>query len=576
MDDYHLAATLDGWVADRWIPQLPATVLLVIASRHPHTAHFPSTVPWLPLIRPLPLAPLTRPAAGDLLSNCGVPEGLNSAILGLVGGHPEALLRVAERVRARNTTDFDASDQLEVVHFLTTVALEEVDAALRPAVEAMAVAGSLSPHELAEMLRIEDGEPLFRRLRHLSFVHVSPLGIEPISAFRTALSLELQWRDPDRHSVLLRRAFKARASRLGGATGRHQEHLVSGVLRLLQTEPAVSPYIEWERLSHGRFHPAEPEDFEAIIASASHHEGAASGEKLADWLQVEPGAFRVARRGRCVTAWLQLLRLRDPRARSANWPTDPITAAAWRLLESNPLRQGEEGLLLRSWMDTARYQDISAGQTAVMREVARALFRASGCAAFLFAASEADHWATPLRFFGSAKPPAHAVLGEHEFDVFSIDWREWVAPSWESVLALPTRPTSGTPYPLQARILSSGEFRDAVRAALKHFGDADALRKNPLVRSRLVLSVCHSSQSVRVDALRDLISAASETLGADPKTRRYHLAVRDFWLEPRGTQEAVAEQLSVPFSTFRRHLTRGADLIAAALWYRELSRVNAE
>ena len=46
-------------------------------------------------------------------------------------------------------------------------------------------------------------------------------------------------------------------------------------------------------------------------------------------------------------------------------------------------------------------------------------------------------------------------------------------------------------------------------------------------------------------------------------------------LLPRGgaTQERVAEELGLPFNTYRYHLARGTDRVVEALWQRELQPV---
>ena len=42
------------------------------------------------------------------------------------------------------------------------------------------------------------------------------------------------------------------------------------------------------------------------------------------------------------------------------------------------------------------------------------------------------------------------------------------------------------------------------------------------------------------------------------------------YLRPAPTQEAAAELLGLPFSTYRRHLSQGVGRIVAWLWDREL------
>jgi predicted DNA-binding protein (UPF0251 family) len=56
----------------------------------------------------------------------------------------------------------------------------------------------------------------------------------------------------------------------------------------------------------------------------------------------------------------------------------------------------------------------------------------------------------------------------------------------------------------------------------------------------------------------------------DPRDEKYYRAVHRTYLQPAPTQEKAAEQLGVPFSTFRRHLNRGLDRVTEMLWDEEV------
>jgi hypothetical protein len=62
-----------------------------------------------------------------------------------------------------------------------------------------------------------------------------------------------------------------------------------------------------------------------------------------------------------------------------------------------------------------------------------------------------------------------------------------------------------------------------------------------------------------VDALRD-----------DPRDDKLVRALECTYLRPAPTQEAAAELLDLPFSTYRGHLTRGLQRVVDWLWQREL------
>lgn len=72
----------------------------------------------------------------------------------------------------------------------------------------------------------------------------------------------------------------------------------------------------------------------------------------------------------------------------------------------------------------------------------------------------------------------------------------------------------------------------------------------------------------RIEALCTLLDDTAERLAVDPRDEKYYRAVHRTYLKPAPTQEQAAEQLGVPFSTFRRHLNQGLDRVSDILWDR--------
>lgn len=86
-------------------------------------------------------------------------------------------------------------------------------------------------------------------------------------------------------------------------------------------------------------------------------------------------------------------------------------------------------------------------------------------------------------------------------------------------------------------VLSEPEFRQAVRRALRAYHRAGALAASPLCHSHLARE---RAAGEPVATLRALLGEGVETLAAAPRLRKLHDAIRHTWLEPAGTQEAVA------------------------------------
>ncbi len=74
----------------------------------------------------------------------------------------------------------------------------------------------------------------------------------------------------------------------------------------------------------------------------------------------------------------------------------------------------------------------------------------------------------------------------------------------------------------------------------------------------------------RAEALAGVIRDAVCSLRDDPRDAKLYRALDRTYVRPAGTQERAAEVLSLPMSTYRRHLARGVDRVVEWLWEREL------
>jgi hypothetical protein len=164
---------------------------------------------------------------------------------------------------------------------------------------------------------------------------------------------------------------------------------------------------------------------------------------------------------------------------------------------------------------------------------------------------------------------ADFAVGDRRYGVFARDWRregglEWLERMGERELGGDgPAPERDAPEPLA---LSQPEFAGAVRRALRSLRNPDELAANPLVRTRLL----RDSNGPAPDALRELVDEAVDALRADAREAKLVRALDRTYLHPAPTQEAAAELLGLPFSTYRGHLTRGVERVVDWLWQREL------
>lgn len=165
---------------------------------------------------------------------------------------------------------------------------------------------------------------------------------------------------------------------------------------------------------------------------------------------------------------------------------------------------------------------------------------------------------------------ALSVLADRTFGLFCRNWQETRLETWlEQPRSHRAPALRREPRHLAVRkyaVLSRAEFDEAVRTALRSWSRPDALAASPPIPSRVVAEAGPEP----VDALRKVLYETVETLGDDPREAKPHRAITMTFLQNTPTQQAAADRLGLPFSTYRRHLTRGLARVCDLLWQREL------
>jgi TolB-like protein/class 3 adenylate cyclase len=126
-------------------------------------------------------------------------------------------------------------------------------------------------------------------------------------------------------------------------------------------------------------------------------------------------------------------------------------------------------------------------------------------------------------------------------------------------------PSSDATAPRSRSALSQQDFIAALKGALRDFSRPDLLAKNPLLRSRLLIS----RGRVGPADLQNLLSETVATLFVSPRDETLRRVIELTYFRPAPKQEAAAERLGLAFSTYRRHLTTGLRRLGAWLWDRE-------
>ncbi|HLF25262.1 MAG TPA: ATP-binding protein [Anaerolineae bacterium] len=578
IDTYETLAPLDNWLRESFLPQLPDNTLVVLAGRRLPSTDWRADPAWQTLIRPLPLRNLNPDESRAFLTRRSVPAVQHRAVLDFTHGHPLALSLVADVFAQRRDTQFQPEAAPDIVKTLLEQFVQKVPGpAHRAALEACAMVRLTTEALLAEMLGTSDAHELFEWLRGLSFIESDRQGLFPHDLAREALAADVRWRNPDWYAELHRRARNYFTARVQHTRGLEQQRVLFDLVFLHRDNPAVRPYIEWKESGSIFSDALQPGDEAAVIAIVAQHEGEASAQLAAYWLQRQPGGAIVFRdaEGR-VAGFMSMvaLQLVTPDDRRA----DPAVQAAVRYLERYaPLRPGESATLFRFWMARDDYQAVSPIQSLVFINAVRHYLTTPGLAFTFFPCADADFWATLFAYVDLPRlSEADFEVGGRRYGMYGHDWRTVPQVAWLALLAERevasraeyTPPPSAEPL----IVLSESDFAAAVHNALRDFTRPDALRDNPIVRSRLIAERvgANADAAKRSAALQSLLKHTAESLQASPRDAKLYRALYHTYLQPASTQEQAAELLDLPFSTFRRHLKAGITRTTELLWQQEV------
>lgn len=580
LDTYEVLAPLDEWILEDFLPQLPENILFILAGRQPPSTAWRADLGWQTIIRVLALRNLDSAESADYLVKRAVPENEHAAVLEFTHGHPLALSLVADLFAQRGEIEFSPEAAPDIVKTLLEQLVQMVPGpAHRAALEACSLVRVTTEALLEAMLMNRDVHELFEWLRGLSFMEFRPGGLFPHDLARDALVADLRWRNPDWFAELKRRARVYYTERVAASTGQAQQRALLDLVYLHRDNPVVRPFFEWQTSGSGLAGAVREGDHPEILSMVMAHEGAAAVEIARHWLARQPEGVIVVRDSKATPlGFLSILDLGV--ADASDLEIDPGARAAWDYLKNNaPLRPGERASLFRFWMAGDTYQGVSSTQSLIFIHVVRHNLITPGLAFSFIACAEADFW-TPVFAYGDLArlPEADFALGGRVYGVYGHDWRvrpqvDWLALMAEREILTTPQETLAPPEPSETLLVLSQEaFGNHVRQALRVFTFPDHLRGSPLLRSRIVVAEAGpvSDEMQRVQRLRDLILQSAKSLKASPRAEKYYRALDRTYFHPAPTQEAAAELLDLPFSTYRRHLKAGIEQVIDALWQHEI------
>lgn len=583
IDNFELLESLHEWLSEAFLPKLPEHTLVVIACRKTLPELWRTDSAWKELIRPISLNNFSPEEVRAYLSLRTVPEAEHEQLLRFSRGHPLALSLLADLYDQRPDFIFHPEKAPDVMQSLVRRLVGDVKNPLhRTALEAASIVRVTTEAVLAEMLGKKDARAEFEWLCSLSFMDFSHLGIYPHDLIRNALSHDLRWRHPDRFEELRRRACDFYTPRLSHANEATQQEILADYLFLYRDHAALKPFFE----EHDgepilpACEPATQGDHARLLSIIEHHEGENSARILAYWLERQPeGAWLV--RGSDGQAQAFILTVCLDQSSEADTHRDPTIRAIWEYLQKKSLlKPGDVAAVTRFIVDNETYQTVSPRTASFIVTLLRHWLTMPNLKFAFNILADPEVWEPHALSSDFFKPEEELQFkhGERTMGVFMQDWREEPPSAWLARIAsLPQQ--TGLTFPeqmpstnIEHQLLEQRhEFTTAVRDALKNLHVPDVLALNPLVNSRLVKKAVEekADSDSKVQALQSSIIDVIEFLGTVPARKKLYRALRFTYMEPKGTQEQVAEWLELPFSTYRGHLRAGINVLADILWRKD-------
>jgi DNA-directed RNA polymerase specialized sigma24 family protein len=501
------------------------------------------------------------------LSARSVPDELHERLVKLSHGHPLALTLMSE-VKDNQVTERVLEDMPELLGELVARFVADVPSAKhRQALELCAHVRFTSESLLRAVVDDAQGPELFAWLRGLSFMTQSREGLWPHMLARDVIDSDLRWRDPECYRQQHLAAFDFFAERLHKGPLGEKERRFFDFLYLGRASALMRGMFNFDALGSGWADAPASFERQALLELAKHQEGPENLPIVKHWLDTQPGAFVVLRSplGEPCLFFVHLVldALREEDARA-----DPAIASIRRYIDGCGGLGSDERIVV-SRFGVSGDDGTGDGRLRHMRPLL--LWLTTPKLAFSFSAlRQAELWAPGMRL-AMHEPVAEAgfKINDRQQVVFGHDWRARPMARWlallverqlatsEDALALPSVP--------QYLKLARADFEEAVKNALRNLSQHDALSSNVLLGTRMLAA----EDGANAETLRALIDKALASLSEHPRDAKLLRALEVIYVRPAPTQEAAAERLGVPFSSFRRHLKKGTERVIEWLWQRE-------
>ena len=558
VDGYEQLAPIDGWLRRDLVPSLPAEGVVVLGGREPPAPAWRGDLGWRALLAVHPLGNLDEAESAALLERAGVAGSDREPIMRLGRGHPLALALLADAALT-GAVPRSLADAPDLISALMASLVREAPSDAHLVGLATCAKVLLTTEDLLRRTVGDDAPQVWAWLRDRPFVTVRPQGLTPHDLTRDVLDAEFEQRSPDRYRELHRVVHDYIVAGLRTSTGVHRQLLAQHLAHLHRDGPFSAQFRAMRSQGSTAVVPARPDELPRVIEQIARNVGPATGELAAAWLAERPEGGSVVRTERGVGGFAY--HIFGPTGAALEQRDPVVRAILDHIARSAPLRPGEQvdigRFLLGEDGESDRYAVFAGSVSSIIEWCGRPL-------AWAFVVTvEPAFWGPFFDYLGFRE------LLEVTFDgrrhvIYGNDWRRFPVEAWLELMNEREQVGGSGPPPdgmQRPPPLDREAFRAAVRAALPLLHRSDRLEGCALVGTSLGADPA---------AVRAALRTAVDDLAALPRGAGLRAVLHRTYLRPAPTQEAAAEVLGLPFSTYRRHLAKAVDALTDRLWDREV------
>jgi hypothetical protein len=484
-------------------------------------------------------------------------------------GHPLTLALLADAAAAGHVVPGDLSDAPDLVATLVAHVVGEVPSEAHAIGLAVCAHAWLTNEDLLRRAVGDDAPTVWAWLEGRPYVTRTATGLRIHDLVRDALDADLRSRSPDIYQRVHRIVHEHVVTNLRRAGTPDLMHWAHQKMWLHRRTPLAVAYLTIRDKGPAPIVQGEPTDHPLVLDLIERFEGAEAAEVAERWLTALPENLVVMRsEGRVASFVYKVVHPTDPSLCDA----DPVVRSILdHAARTSPARPGEQIWIGRFFGGAAEYQHDPYG--VVVASVSSTIDWVTRPLAWTYVPSvDPGFWGPGFSYLAFLPQLETDFAGNHHI-VYGVDWRRLTVDAWLDLLderELTGATGPAPPERLRPPALDRAQFDAAVRAALRDLHQPDRLRANPLLGSALGFGY----DGPDVDRLRATVHTAIAQIGNEPRGESLQRVLDRTYLRAAPSQEAAAEVLDLPFSTYRRHLGRAVERLTDLLLAVEIGQVR--